>query len=101
MICARTLGASRTGQTSRSGYDPGPQHTLETPGHVPAFILGRQTCGVRRADRHRPAACRQSAPLLRLERLPQLIPGGYRGIRRGRLEWIQVVGIPGQPRGPA
>ena len=40
-------------------------------------------------------------PCLRLERLPQLIPGGYRGIRRGRLEWIQVGGIPGQPRGPA
>jgi MFS family permease len=37
-------------------------------------------------------------PFLRLERLPQLIPGGYRGIRRGRLEWIQVVGIPGRPR---
>src|SRR5690348_4392210 len=37
-------------------------------------------------------------PCLRLEYLPQLIPGGYRGSRRGRLEWIQVGGIPGQPR---
>lgn len=37
-------------------------------------------------------------PCLRLERLPQLIPGGYRGSRRRWLEWIQVGGIPGQPR---
>jgi hypothetical protein len=40
---------------------------------------------------------RQAHPCLRLERLPQLIPGGYRGSRRRWLEWIQVGGIPGQP----
>ena len=97
-----TLGANmRSTQPQR--VRPGPQHTLGTFGHVPAFTLGRRAdvlgasflaCAVLTDFGGRPAVKRTC---LRLERLPRLIPGGYRGSRRRRLEWIQGAGFPASP----
>jgi hypothetical protein len=71
---------------------------------VPAFILSRRAdvlaanllgCAVL-ADFGGLRAVKRTL-FLRFERLPPLIPGGYRGSRRRRLEWIRVGGVPGQP----
>ena len=97
-ICARTRGASRTGQTSRSGYYPARStHSKRLATCRRSFSAAKPVaCAVLTDIGRLPAA--KVHPCLGLERLPQLFPGGYRGIRRGRLEWILVGGIPGQPR---